>query len=60
MGFMFCDLHVSLNNHPSWDINSSNLPCYILIFMYLAMIHRSVRDLSCKANIYVSYSTSER
>ena len=29
MGFMFCDLHVSLNNPSSGDINSSNLPCYI-------------------------------
>ena len=27
MGFMFCDLHVSLNNPLSGDINSSNLPC---------------------------------
>ena len=27
MGFMFCDLHVSLNNPSSGDINSSNLPC---------------------------------
>ena len=28
MGFMFCDLHVSLNNPSSGDINSSNLPCF--------------------------------
>ena len=27
MGFMFCDLHVSLNNPSSGDINLSNLPC---------------------------------
>ena len=27
MGFMFCDLHVSLNNPSSGDINSSNLSC---------------------------------
>ena len=27
MGFRFCDLHVSLNNPSSGDINSSNLPC---------------------------------
>ena len=27
MGFLFCDLHVSLNNPSSGDINSSNLPC---------------------------------
>ena len=27
MGFMFCDLHVSLNNPLSGDINLSNLPC---------------------------------
>ena len=27
MGFMFCDLHVSLNPLSSGDINSSNLPC---------------------------------
>ena len=30
MGFMFCDIHVSLNNPSSGDINSSNLPCYAL------------------------------
>ena len=30
MGFMFFDLHVSLNNPSSGDINSSNLPCYLL------------------------------
>ena len=30
MGFMFCDLHVSLNNPSSEDINSSNLPCSFL------------------------------
>ena len=27
MGFMFCDLHVSLNNSLLGDINLSNLPC---------------------------------
>ena len=27
MEFMFCDLHVSLNNPSSGDINSSNLSC---------------------------------
>ena len=27
MGFLFCDLHVSLNNPSSGDINSSNLSC---------------------------------
>ena len=27
MGFMFCDLHVSLNNSLSGDINSLNLSC---------------------------------
>ena len=26
MGFMFCDLHVSLTNPSLGDINSSNLP----------------------------------
>ena len=30
MGFMFCDLHVSLNNPSSGDINSLNLPCCYL------------------------------
>ena len=29
MRFMFCDLHVSLNNPSSGDINSLNLPCCI-------------------------------
>ena len=31
MGFMFCDLHVSLNNPSSGDINSSNLPCWNIV-----------------------------
>ena len=35
MGFMFCDLHVSLNNPSSGDINSSNLPCCILYCIVL-------------------------
>ena len=35
MGFMFCDLHVSLNNPSSGDINSSNLPCYISVLVVL-------------------------
>ena len=34
MGFMFCDLHVSLNYPSSGDINSSNLPC-VIQFIYL-------------------------
>ena len=34
-------------------------PCYILIYMFLEMMHWSVRGLSCKPNIYVSWSTSE-
>ena len=36
MGFMFCDLHVSLNNPSSGDINSSNLPCFPCIVEMLA------------------------
>ena len=27
MGFMFCDLHVSLKNSSKGDINWMNLPC---------------------------------
>ena len=30
MGLMFCDLHVSLNNPSSGDINSSNLPFFFV------------------------------
>ena len=33
MGFMFCDLHVSLNNPLSGDINSSNLPCWLRFWL---------------------------
>ena len=29
MGFMLCDLDVSLNNPSSGDIISSNLPCFL-------------------------------
>ena len=28
MGFMFCELHVPLNNPSSGDINSLNLSCW--------------------------------
>ena len=35
MGFMFCYLHVSLNNPSSGDINSSNLPCFSCFFCRL-------------------------
>ena len=43
MGFMFCDLHVSLNNPLSGggDINSSNLPFFTfesLSLLYLLVI----------------------
>ena len=36
------------------------LPFYILISMYLEMMHQKVRDLSYEPNIYVSWSTSEQ
>ena len=35
MGFMLCDLHVSLNNPSSGDINSSNLSCSVLCLLCL-------------------------
>ena len=41
MGFMFSDLHVSLNNPSSGDINSSNLPClkyFQIIKMFLGRL----------------------
>ena len=39
MGFMFRDLHVSLNNPSSGDINSSNLPCcYLLLPLWESVI----------------------
>ena len=34
-------------------------PFYILISMYWKMMHRRVRDLSCKPNVYAFRSTSE-
>ena len=39
MGFMFCDLHVSLDNPSSGDINSSNLPCLHLSLMKHFFMH---------------------
>ena len=34
MGFMYCDLHVSLNNPSSGDVNLSNLPCSDIILQF--------------------------
>ena len=58
MGFMFCDLHVSLNNPSSGDINSSNLPCIMLYSVHLKNMYSYlnsslkmsdiVRGLSCQ------------
>ena len=42
-----------------WVLIFALSPCYILIYMFQEMMHWSVRGLSCKPNIYVSWSTSE-
>ena len=42
-----------------WVLIFALVPCYILIYMFWAMMHWIVRGLSCKPNIYVSWSTSE-
>ena len=39
---MFFDLHVSLNNPSSGDINLSNLPCFFFLF-YDIMILKSAQ-----------------
>ena len=31
MGFMFCDLHISLNNPSLGHMNSMKLPCFTLV-----------------------------
>ena len=48
MGFMLCDLHVSLNNPSSGDINSSNLPCFYFFSLYYSM--ENVITLEAKWN----------
>ena len=63
MGFMFCDLHVSLNNPSSGDINSSNLPCVIQFINLqndtsdatskLGYIPRRLFSQICYCNIYM-------
>ena len=35
------------------------ISCYILIYMFWEMMHWKIRGLSCKPNIYVSWSTSQ-
>ena len=42
-----------------WVLILALSPCYILIYMFKEMMHWLVRGLSCKPNIYVSWSTSE-
>ena len=42
-----------------WVLILALSPCYILIYMFYEMMHWSVRALSCKPNIYASWSTSE-
>ena len=46
MGFMFCDLHVSLNNPSSGDINSSNLPCIHLCYNKVPYVIKGVHCIS--------------
>ena len=51
MGFMFCDLHVTLNNHSSGDINSSSLPCFLIIscgsFQHLTNFLNRCKNNTC-------------
>ena len=42
-----------------WVLIFALSPCYILDYMFKEMMHWWVRGLSCKPNIYVSWSTSE-
>ena len=42
-----------------WVLIFALSPFYILIYMFWEMMHWYVRGLSCKTNIYVSWSTSE-
>ena len=42
-----------------WVILFALSPFYISIYMYLEMMHWLARSLTCKPNIYVSWSTSE-
>ena len=46
MEFMFCDLHVSLNNPSSGDINSSNLPCFSVPIVY------KCRAIVCQLTVF--------
>ena len=42
-----------------WVLIFALSPCYILSYMFWEMMHWYVMGLSCKSNIYVSWSTSE-
>ena len=42
-----------------WVLIFALSPCYILIYMFQEMMHWWASGLSCKPNIYVSWSTSE-
>ena len=44
---------------PVFSLSLLYLLVYILIYMFYEMMHWWVRGLSCKPNIYVSWSTSE-
>ena len=47
-GFFYC-----------WVLIFASSPSYIFICVFCEMMHWKVRGLSCKPNIYVSWSTSE-
>ena len=42
-----------------WVLIFALSPCFILIYVFFEMMHWYFRGLSCKPNIYVSWSTSE-
>ena len=61
MGFMFCDLHVSLNNPSSGDINLSNLPClfffcYIVLSVSCSLVNTCWERADFLALLYVTVS----
>ena len=53
MGFMFCDLYVSLNSPLPRNINSTNLPCFTSVLAGYTSDSRNSRYYSMIIYIYI-------
>ena len=58
MGFMFCDLHVSLKYPSSGDINSSNLSCCRLFLFCCEIDFMLSLSVNNQADVIEAFNTT--